>query len=258
MQWTITVDTSGHIVAKRAGPNGTTLGTSTNAMSVSQWYYIEAKVKTDNTTGTVDVKVNGVTWLTLSSQDTQVTANAYVNLVGFGADPVSATGMQQDIMDMVVLDTAGSAPTNDFLGDVRVEGILPSGNGNTSQLVGQDANSTDNYLNVDEDAPGADDDTTYNESSTVGDKDTYNYPSLTPTTGTVFGVQISPHAKKTDAGTRSIVSVARLSGTETDGSTQTLNSSYAYLPDVRETKPGGGVWSISDVNSAEFGVKVSA
>jgi len=26
---------------------------------------------------------------------------------------------------------------------------------------------------------------------------------------------------------------------------------------VFETKPGGGVWSISDVNGAEFGVKVT-
>jgi hypothetical protein len=66
-----------------------------------------------------------------------------------------------------------------------------------------------------------------------------------------------PYAAKTNAGVRSIASVARLSGTEVDSSDKALSVSYAYLPDIRETKPGGGAWSISDVNSAEFGVKVT-
>jgi hypothetical protein len=74
----------------------------------------------------------------------------------------------------------------------------------------------------------------------------------------VFGVQILPYAKKTDAGTRSIKTIARLSATEVDGPEQFLASAYGYLSDIREAKPGGGAWTISDVNSAEFGVKVFA
>ena len=257
-QWCLINNTSGNLVAKRGGNTGTTLGTSSLAMLTNQSYYIECKVTVHDSTGVFVVKVNGDTWLNLTSQDTQNTANTFVNQIGFGADPATQTGMQQHVEDMYICDTAGSSPTNDFLGDVRVQGLLPDANGNTSNLVGQDANSTDNYLNVDEDAPGADDDTTYNESSTVNDKDTYNYPALTPTTGTVYGVQISPLARKTDAGVRSIASIARLSGTEVDSSNKALSATYIYLPDVRETKPGGGAWSISDVNSAEFGVKVTA
>jgi len=257
-QWAIMSNTTGNIVARRGGTAGTIIGTSSQAMLVNQSYYIEVKATVHDSAGVIVVRVNGDTWLNLTSQDTQITSNAFVTNIGFGADPASATGMVQDVEDMYIVDTAGGSPTNDFLGDVRVQGILPDANGTTSNLVGQDANSTDNYLNVDEDAPGADDDTTYNESSTVNDKDTYNYPSLTPTTGTVYGVQITPLARKTDAGARSIVSVARLSGTETDSSNKALSATYVYLPDVRETKPGGGAWSISDVNSAEFGVKVTA
>jgi hypothetical protein len=158
--------------------------------------------------------------------------------------------------DTYIADIAGSAPTNDFLGDSRTDAILPNANGTTSQLVGQDTNSTDNYLNVDDDPP--DDDTTFNESSTVGQKDTYNYPSITPTAGTVYAVQISPLVRKTDAGVRSIATVARLSSTEVDGPNQALSTTYLNLADIRETKPGGGVWTIADVNSAEFGVKVTA
>jgi hypothetical protein len=144
----------------------------------------------------------------------------------------------------------------DFLGDVRVQALLPTGNGNSSQLVGSDGNSTDNYLLVDEVPPN--EDTDYVESATVNDKDTYVFGNLTPTTGTVFGVQIVAEARKTDAGVRSFKSVARLSATEADGPDTTLSTTYAFYMDKRDTKPGGGSWTITNVNDAEFGVKVTA
>jgi len=109
---------------------------------------------------------------------------------------------------------------------------------------------------VDETTPN--DDTDYVESGTAGDKDTYTYTNLTPTAGTVYGVQILPYVRKTDAGARSIKSIARHSGTEVDGPEQVLGTSFVYARDIREAKPGGGAWSISDVNGAEFGVKVFA
>jgi len=231
--------------------NGTNLGTGTAVLAVGTYYYIEIKVTISDTVGVAVVKVNGVTDINLSSQDTRNGANA-------SADRIRLVGIvaTTDFDDFYVCDATGSAPTNDFLGDVRVETILPSGNGNSSVLVGSDGNSTDNYLLVDETAPNSD--TDYVESSTVGDKDTYVYGNVTPTTGTVYGVQVLPFAKKTDAGARSIVSVARLSATEVDSTDKTLNTTYGYLPDIREAKPGGGVWSITDVNNAEFGVKVTA
>ena len=232
--------------------SGTALGSpGTAVLTINQFYFIEFKFTIDNSAGVAIVRVNGVVDINLSSQDTQSTANAYINQFRIDSHVNSVT-----VDDLYILDTTGGAPTNDFLGDVRVEATFPSGNGNSSQLVGQDADSTDNYLNVDETTP--DGDTTYNESSTVNDKDTYAFGDLTSTTGTVYGVQICPYARKTDAGVRSIKSVARLSGTETDSADKTLNSTYAYLTDIRETKPGGGAWSITDVNNAEFGVKVSA
>lgn len=247
------INSSRFIRATRAG---TLLGSAgTIQLNTNQTYYIECKVTIDDSTGVVVVKVNEVTDINLSSQDTRNGGNASVDrirpsTVGF------QSGTANFFDDLVVWDTTGGSPTNDFLGDVRVEALFPNGNGNSSQLVGSDGNSTDNYLLVDEAAPNSD--TDYVESSTVGDKDTYAYGNLTPTTGTVYGVQIDPFAKKTDAGTRSIVSVARHSGTEVDGPVKTLTSTYQYFPDIRETKPGGGAWSISDVNGAEFGVKINA
>ena len=245
------VNSSGQLLVTRAGIGIGSTGTT--VLNLSQFYYLEMKATIHNSTGVVVVRINGVTELNLTGQDTQNTANATVNQIVLGE---SAVNLFHQYDDLVVLDTSGGSPTNDFLGDVRVQSIFPDGNGNSSQLDGSDGNQTDNYLLVDETAPNSD--TDYVESSDVGDKDTYTYGNVTPTTGTVFGVQILPFAKKTDAGVRSIVTVARHSGSEVDGPVQTLNSTYDYLEDIRETKPGGGAWSISDVNGAEFGVKVNA
>lgn len=234
---------------------GATLGTGTKTIIPGIWYYIEWKVKIDNTTGTVEVRVDGVPDIgPLSSQDTQNTANATANQVQLGrSDGGFTVSLLAD--DFYACDGTGGSPTDDFLGDVRCEALFPSGNGNSSQWVNSAATSVNNYSYVDETTP--DGDSTYVESSVVGDKDTYVFTNLSPTSGTVYGVQPVPYARKTDAGARSFCTVARLSGTETDSADDVLSVSYLYYPDVRETKPGGGAWTISDVNSAEFGNKVT-
>lgn len=251
---TICVNASGNLEVRRGSQVGTLLGTGTIVLSTGQFYYVEAKVTISDTVGVAVVKVNGVTDINLSAQDTRNAGNATANIIAF-PNSAASSGVTIDFDDLYVCDGTGGT-NNDFLGDCRVEALFPNGDGNSSQLVGSDGNSVNNSLLVDETAPNSD--TDYVESSTVSDKDTYAYSNMTPTAGTVAGVQILPFAKKTDAGARSIVSVARLSATEVDSAAKTLNTTYGYLPDVRETKPGGGAWSVSDVNSAEFGVKVNA
>jgi hypothetical protein len=246
-QVSVRVNASGQLIISRAG---TTLATGTTVLSVDVFNYIELKA-TINNSGTAVVHLNGVLEISFSG-DTQNTANATANgiqLFGNGA------GSTITIDDLYVCDGTGSAPTNDFLGDVRIEALFPSGNGNSSQFDGSDGNSTDNYLLVDEATP--DDDTTYVQSADVGDKDTYAYTNLVTSSGSVYGIQMLPYARKTDAGSRQIVSTARLSAVETDSLAKALPDGYTYLPDIRETKPGGGAWTITDVNNSEFGQKVS-
>lgn len=236
--------------------NGTTLQTGTTIMSSATWYYIQAKILIANS-GTWEVLLNGATELS-GSGDTQQSANAQATVFGLGGifSGSSNFGQTMRIDDVYLCDDLGGV-NDDYLGDVRVEAIFPNGNGNSSQFDGSDGNQVDNYLLVDENDPGPDDDTTYVQSADVGDKDTYAFGNLASSTGTVYGVQILPYARKTDAGSRSICTVARLSGTETDGPNQALSTTANYLFDMRETKPGGGSWTISDVNSAEFGQKVT-
>lgn len=249
-QFDVRITTGNVLVVTR---DGTTVATGTTVLSVSTWYYIELKVVIGNA-GSYELRLQGSTELVDATEDTQATANAFGNGFFIGKATNSPAGIHR-YDDLYVCDGSGGV-NDDFLGDVRVQCMFPSGNGNSSQFDGSDGNTTDNYLLVDEAAP--DNETTYVQSPDIGDKDTYAYSDLTPTAGDVFGVQIVPYCRKTDAGTRSLVSVARLSGTEEDSSDKALSTSYIYMADIRETKPGGGSWTISDVNSSEFGVKVSA
>lgn len=230
------------------GSDGTTL------LSASTWYYLEFKVFLDDSTGTLTTRINGQNEHVLTSQDTKNTANAFATHLSFYTTSFNS-GNQTFRDDFYLLDGSGSAPMNDFLGDVRVEMKLPNANGNSSGFVGSDGNSTDNYLLVDETAPN--DDTDYVVASANGTKDTYGYPDLDETSGTVFGVQIVPDFRKADPGVGKLATVARLSATEEDSANKTATDSYLMQPDFRPTKPGGGAWTIADVNAAEFGVKVT-
>lgn len=246
---------SGQLEFRRGG---TLLGTTTFVAAASTWFHLDLRLKVHDTTGTLEVKINGVSQFTFSGDTRNGGAAGAIDTILWGANTVFACIGQHNwyFDDLYVCDVTGSV-NNDFLGDCKVECLFPNGNGNSSQFDGSDGNTTDNYLLVDETAP--DDDTTYVESSDVGDKDTYAYGNLVTVAGEVKGVQAVPYAKKNDAGpVRSIVSVARTSGSETDSTDKVMTGAYLYYPDIRETKPGGGAWTIADVNASEFGVKVTA
>lgn len=234
---------------------GTTLiGPGATTLTINVWYYIEFKVKIDDTTGTADVRVNGLLDLSGTGLDTRNGGSASADRVQLGSliDNTPFTGYWDDFY---ACDSSGSV-NNDYLGDIRVVPLYPNGNGATSNLAGSDGNSVNNYALVNE-VGDNDGDTSYVQSATVNDKDTYAMDDLTPTSGTVYGVKTVLSVKKDDAGARSVAAITRLSGTEVLGSDRALSTTYQHLWDIRETKPGGGSWSIADVNGVEVGMKVT-
>lgn len=239
--------------------NGATflVSSTTGLISPAQWMYLEVKWIGSQTTGTFELRRNGEVIATYTG-DTCATANTTANTIYFGGDRTQ-TGTTT-IDDVYMCDGTDSgvsgAPNNDYLGDVRIEVLYPNGNGNSSQFIGSDSNSTDNYLLVDETTPNGD--TDYVKSAAVGDKDTYNMSSLVTATGTVYGIQLAPNARKDDAGTRAFKSVVRYSGVETDGAEHFLGTSYLMYPEAPlDGDPSGNQWTISSINAMEAGAKVS-
>lgn len=228
--------------------DGTVLGTSVAGVlpGTGIWYYVEFKAKIDNATGTYEVRINGVSKLSGSGADTQNSANAYATQIGFG----SSSGLRCD--DVYVCDDSGAA-NNDFLGDCKVEGLLPSGAGTYAEWT---PSAGSNYQNVDDVGPH-DGDSTYNSSSTANQRDLFAMGNLATSSGTVKGVKFVAVVRKDDAGSRSVALMSKSGTTETLETTQSCNDSYTIITALRETDPNtSAAWTISNVNALEAGIKL--
>jgi len=244
-------DILGHLTITR---NGTVLATSTGHIMAETWYYIEFQATIDDApNGQAILKVNGTTWASVVNGDTKNTVNAYTNVFQLhgGADS-SFNASYYD--DLYLCDDAGGF-NDDFLGDVRVECIMPEGAGATTDW---DPSAGANWECVDEIPP--DSDTTYVSTATATEVDTYEFGDVTPTTGTVLAVVTYMFARKDDAGARVINSVVRPVATDyASGASHSVGDSYAYYPDLyEENEEVAGVWTIATVNASEFGIKLES
>jgi hypothetical protein len=230
------------------GDNATLLGaTAPGTMSTGTWYFVELKVLFHQSAGTVDLYVNGANVLSLTSQDTCATANESWN--GFTLR-VSAAGTNRvEYDDLYVLDGTGGV-NDDVRGDCRVKALFPDGAGNYSEFT---PSAGSNFQNVDEAEP--DDDTTYNESTAIGQKDSFTFDDLAGgLTAAIYGVQASISGKKDDAGPITINSFVRISGTDYDGDAHYIGLAYQCWLHLWDQNPETvGNWSVSDINSIEAG-----
>lgn len=246
-QCSVTADTDGKVRVRAGDNSAAALGISASAVLVaSSWNYIEWKITVGNS-GTYEVKVNGVSVLS-GSGDTQARSTSAI--VGFSVSP---GGSLNGVDDFFLLDSTGST-LNDYLGDCKVECLSPqAGNGSNTGLTC--STGTDHGALVDE-LP-ANDDTDYNYSATASVKDTYNFTNLA-STGVVKAVQAVARARKTDSATKELALVARLGSTDYDGATKAVAATtYGQYLQIWETRPSDSLaWTVSDVNAAEFGLKV--
>jgi len=231
--------------------NTTLLGTTVNGISFDTWFYLELKVLTDDSVGTVDVHVNGASWLSLTNQDTQPGANSYHTAFRL-ADAVY-NGVIVSFDDLYFLDGSGAA-NNDFLGNMRVVSLDPSASGDSTDWT---PSAGSNYENVD-DGGITDDDTTYNETSTDTHQDLYNYEDLPAAAATVAGVQIVTETRVT-AGSMDVSAVIKTGTTTSVGSADTITSTdYVTTTRVEELDPDtSNPWTPSGVNGAQFGIKAN-
>jgi hypothetical protein len=244
------INSTGNLFMTR---NGTAISSAgTTVYAINTWYYTEVKVTIDNSAGSFEVRVAEVVELSGSGLDTQNTANAYVNQLRFFQ---GNAGVNLDIDDVYFLNSSGGTH-NDFLGDCRIETIYPSGAGNSTQFT---PNTGSNFAAVDE-SGGSDSDTTYVASSTVGHKDTYTFGDLVSTTGSVVAVQPHITHRIDTSGTRSLAIVTRSGGSEADSSNIAVTStSYTQARELQTVNPvTTSNWTISEINAAEFGIKVTA
>jgi hypothetical protein len=230
------------------------LGTSSSGLSINTWHYLEVKFTVSASTAENDlvIMVDDQEVLNIASgQDTNF-GSVYINEVNFSS---LHNSVETYYDDMYVLDSGGSI-NNDFLGDSQVGIIYPDGNGNYSQFVGSDGNSTDNYLLVDE--AQHDSDATYVEQSGIGNRDSYTFQDLEGVIETIHGLSVCTASTK-DVGQRTGKVFCRQLGVDYDGGEfgPASSGSYTVSEHIFETDPStSSAWTETGVNAAEFGIKV--
>lgn len=227
------------------------LGTSAaGVITAGTFYYVEAKVTIHSTAGAVTLRVNGAVVLALTGVNTRGAGASTNQVTRLYLSTYGSGGSTLTIDDLYLLDDTGSTPLNNLLGDVRVDARFPSGAGSNT---GWTPSAGSNYTCVDESAPNGD--TDYVSATSSGLKDTYAVQDAPVAGGTIYGVQVLWHLKKTDASTCSVAPVVRHSGTDNVGTAQNPTTSYLYQSQLYPTNPGTSVaWVEADFNAAEFGV----
>lgn len=232
---------------------GSTVASGSTLLSVNTWNYIELKV-TVGTSGTAEVKLNGAT--EISSTVGNFGTSNVDSIQMMNSNSNGSTVINADFDDLYVIDTS-TTPNNTYLADAthtpHVQTIYPSADGAHTDWTPD--TGTSHFARVDENPP--DGDTSFVSASTVGLRDSYAFGDLTSLTG-VKCVQVSAYARKDDIAGREIELVSRPGSTDHDGASQTLTTSYAFYVERSETNPDtSAAWTTSDVNGAEFGIKVS-
>lgn len=247
---------------------GASTGTALNTAFLlprREWHYLIVKIKLHDTTGTLEVWLNGSKIINLSSLDTLNGTTASVNRLAF------RTSSAFMVDNIYVGDTSGSDMT-DQIGRVYIEGLgPPNADGSTTDFT--PAQSADaNWEGVVNDSGKYSTRSitygpSYNIASTSGDKDLYDYGNITGTVTSIYGIQsqfrvyrehINYSTEKGDFLERTVKRILKSGTTET--STTKFNV-YRYYnlgyTEITEKDPDTtNAWTESGVNSVQTGIEV--
>lgn len=224
--------------------NGTVLATSVNTLAINTAYHIELLATINNSTGTYEVKVNGssVNWVpNATGANTRATANNTFNEVRLYSRSSNDTGSTTHRFSHLYV-VEGLSSVGAYVGHT----MRPAGAGYSNQFTG---NFGSNWLNVAD--TENDSDSTFNQSATDTDKDSFLMQAAP--TGTIHSVQASINARQ-DAGTgRTIRAFLRIGGTNYYGAAQSLVATYRMLTWEWTVNPATSVaWTTADLASGSI------
>jgi hypothetical protein len=228
---------------------GATLLTSYTHTSsfAGNWFYFEMSGTIADAGGTCTVKIDGVQVISFTGDTKNAGTSTNIDAVRLSGSNIG--GVYVD--DVYVLNSTGSAPYNTFLGDVRINTLIPTAAGSDT---GFSSSAGANYTTVDELPYSA---TDYVSATASGTRDLYTMGDITGSYS-VLAVQNNLIAKKTDAGGTAIKSAIKSGGTIYYGSNATLTANDALISDLRVTDPATATtWTTSGVNALEAGMEIA-
>jgi hypothetical protein len=251
-QWSVglKIDIDGCMELVDADEN--TLAIATHVLRQRAWNRIELKVYCHASSGTAEVRVDGVTVINETGIDTAGTSNGTSHTRAYMYAFTGGTSGAPRYDNLVICDTTGNT-CNDFLGPVNVKNFYA-----TSDDVAEWSPSSggDNYAMVDENPP--DDSTTYVSETATNNVATFDTGNLDSTADTVLGVRLTTDAALSAAGSESYKQVVKSGGTEYTGNVHALTStSWVYMTAYWDEDPDtAAAWTVNGANASLFGLEM--
>lgn len=217
-----------------------------------EWHHVELYMSINNSTGAFKMWIDGDLQCDVSSHDT---SDGATNISTFTRVRVSSgwasnTAAYCWLDDIIVWDDSGTEFTGELPNHIhRIDTIYPDGAGASANFT---PSTGSNYQNVDE-VP-ANDDTDYNESSTVGHIDSFSFGNMNWTANEVFAVNVKARAKY-DSTSANFRTKFRISSTYYNGATVALTASYGMIEQIWNNDPSNTANNLTTtvINAAEFG-----
>lgn len=251
-QITLLIETTGVISAYRGAGTaaGTLLGsTAVPALVAGAWNHIEMKVLFSQTVGTVGIKVNEVSVLALTGQDTVATALVECSQIKFTGLCYNGDDDECYIKDVIVWNADGSV-NNDFMGDLQVVTIVPTSD---DTFAGWTSTGANGFSVIDETTP---DDADYINAVTPPPAAVvFGLSNLDPDVTVVKGLMTIVRTLKTDAGAANL-QIGLTSGASTDnGADRPITTAATYYGDISELDPNtASAWTRTTVDAAKLRV----
>ncbi len=220
---------------------GGTIIDSLGFYAPNQWLYVEIKATIHNTTGSYECRVGGVTQCSATGVDTSNTSNNHTDNVLFGFT-------KGYVDDIYILD--GATGQTDFLGEVKVEPGLPTGD---SSVQWSRSGGSNNYETVDENPVS---ETDYIYSQTPDDLDLFGMVPCGSVN--VLGAQLTVDSKLSVPGGKDLILVCDSNGNQQtksfrvgEGDERVVQSLLTDIDPDTST-----AWTQSGINAASWGIKV--
>lgn len=228
------------------------LGTGVFTVTPGAWYYIEIGALINAAIGTVTFKVNTVSDITFGPGNTQVSANAFANVMAWKGPFGSVTGAYQ--LDDMYINDSTTALNSTFLGDMKVEGVQVIESGFYTQW-GVNVLGTPNFQAVQVLADGL-----YTQSNTIGQKDSFECSNLNKITGGIAGVSAIYWSRNTDSTIHTVESLVRQGGVDYLGTAMSISdTAFKAYQTIWEQDPSTvAAWTVAGVGTAEFGYRLAS
>lgn len=253
--WMAAADPSGAINITNGFTGSTIASTPAGILHTGNYQFVEIFWIIHSSAGQITIRVNGVQVLNATGINTKVGSTSAWDTFSL----LGNANASHYIDDLYVLDDYddGKTPaTNTFLGDCRVEYLRPTADGNyVGQWTVVGGGSQYQAVDKNNDPSGT---SVYIKSATPGQLATDVYADTSVGTGTVFNVGVNTLVSKDNSGPRTVKNVVRNAGSDGLGASYSPNqTSPVFNRDSFDRDPSSGNgWTISTVNSAEFGVKL--